>query len=236
MAAFRSCIFILFLFCNKAFAQAEAEANFVKLYRDSTEKFNTDFTDYIKQNPSTFHYSFKKLDSIPGIYVITSANGRVRLYSWDTQSGGTMHFYRTICQWESNGKVFTDAPVYEEGNCGSFCSAIYTVQGTYYLIVNNSIFSNKDMSQSITACIIKNNDLVPIDLFKTKKEKLSFIDVEFDFFSVVDRPERPLKLIKYDEKTKTLFIPVVNDKGEVTKRNLVYQWKGNYFEYIASPK
>jgi hypothetical protein len=52
----------------------------------------------------------------------------------------------------------------------------------------------------------------------------------FDFFSVVDRPDRPVQLIKYDGVKKTLTIPVVLEDGKVTGRTIVYQFTGQYFE------
>ena len=60
---------------------------------------------------------------------------------------------------------------------------------------------------------------------------LNKIEAEFDFFSVVDRPERPLKLIKFEQNK--LYIPVVDEKGTVSKKFLVYQLNSNCFEYIG---
>ena len=70
-------------------------------------------------------------------------------------------------------------------------------------------------------------------IFKTKTKKLNNISVEFDFFSVADRPERPLELISYDEKKKIIYIPVVNNNGKVSNKNILYQLKGGYFEFIG---
>jgi hypothetical protein len=126
-------------------------------------------------------------------------------------------------------------PHFQEGDPGSTCSAIYTVivRGkTYYLVITNGTYSTKDISQSIGVLNIENNQLVDtVRLFKTKTRVLNQIDVNFDFFSVVDRPERPLALIVYDEKQNSVRIPVVNGKGQVTKRNLIYKLQDKYFTY-----
>jgi len=88
--------------------------------------------------------------------------------------------------------------------------------------------------QSISAYSIEGNKLVDtVKVFKTKTKKLNRIDIEFDFFSVVNRPERPLELITYDDKQEIIYIPVIGDKGQVTKKNLLYQLKGSYFEFIG---
>jgi hypothetical protein len=56
------------------------------------------------------------------------------------------------------------------------------------------------------------------------------ISVEFDFFSVVDRPERPLKLIKFDKTKTIIYIPVVYEDGKVTDKFIQYKFNGKYFE------
>ena len=71
-----------------------------------------------------------------------------------------------------------------------------------------------------------------LKLFKTKTDLLNEINVYFDFFSVVDRPERPLRLIKYDTDKKIIYIPIVFEKGKVTDRYILYQFNGQYFEHI----
>jgi hypothetical protein len=104
----------------------------------------------------------------------------------------------------------------------------------YYLPISNGIGSTKDASQSISALTIYNRELVDtVRLFKTKKELLNTIDVFFDFFSVVDRPERPVALVTYNDKQKVIRIPLVKVNGQVTSQNLLYKLEGNYFTFIG---
>lgn len=243
------------LTCEKTFAQtkdiASQENRFTNLYLKLTsfiqvdddslsfyaDKFEKEFTSLIKNNPTTLNYPFNELIDSNFCYIKTSTDGRFRIYSWDTWTGGTMHFFKEIYQWKSNGEVFTKVPHYEEGDTGRFCSKIFTVNinnQPNYLAITNAIFSTKDAMQSISAYTIEGNDLVDtVKLFRTKTKRLNSIDVEFDFFSVAERPERPLELITYDDKQKIIYIPVVDDQGQVTKRNLLYQLQGNYFEFIG---
>ena len=60
----------------------------------------------------------------------------------------------------------------------------------------------------------------------------SMISVEFDFFSVVDRPERPVRVIKYDKSKKIIYIAIVHEDGKVTDKFIQYKFNGNYFEKI----
>lgn len=133
--------------------------------------------------------------------------------------------------------MFTKNPNYGLGDAGSFCSKIYTAaikSKMYYLAISNGIYSSKDAPQSILVFTINNNKLVDtVKLFRTKTKLLNSIDVNFDFFNVVDRPERLLELITYDDKHKIIYISVVNNKGQVTAKKILYQLKGSYFEFIG---
>lgn len=248
------CILTIFFF-DKGFSQTKdissQETRLVKLYsnllknldtdNDSTEfysdKFGGEFSSFIKATPTTLHYPFKKLIDSNYCFIKTSSDGNFRVYSWNTWKGGTMHFFNEIYQWKDNGKVFTKVLKYEEGEAGSFCSKIFTVDirsKVYYLTISNGIYSTKDASQSISVFTIQNSKLIDtVKLFKTKTKQLSRINVEFDFFSVVDRPERPLELITYDDKQKIIYVPVVGDKERVTNKNIKYQLKDKYFEFIG---
>ncbi|MDJ1498583.1 hypothetical protein QNI19_36955 [Cytophagaceae bacterium DM2B3-1] len=252
-----SCFFLVFtlLICEDTLAQskdiARQESYFVKLYSKLTSfkpadydsiqfyahEFETEFTNFIKNNPATLSYSFTRLNGNNSCYIRTSEDGNFRIYSWDTWTGGSMHVFREIYQWKANGKVFTKTPHYEEGDADAFCSKVFTVSihsKPCYFAITNVIYSTKDAMQSIAAFSIEGNQLVDtVKVFKTKTQKLNKIDVDFDFFSVVDRPERPLELINYDHKRKIIYIPLVNDKGQVTKKNLLYQLKDRYFEFIG---
>ncbi|PZP38132.1 MAG: hypothetical protein DI598_21080 [Pseudopedobacter saltans] len=208
---------------------------------DSTQFYSEEFekrlSNIVKKNPSSISYPFNQLIQNNDCYIKTSSDGNFRIYSWDSHTGGTMVFYRVIYQWKSNGKVLTDIPPAEEGDPKSFCSQIFTVDikgKSYYLVVTNGNYSTMDAKQSIVVYSIEGNKLSnTAKLFKTKTKSFNKIDVSYDFFSVKDRSERPLELIKYDDKQKTVYIPVVGEKGNVTDKNLLYQLKGDYFEYIG---
>ena len=49
------------------------------------------------------------------------------------------------------------------------------------------------------------------------------------FFSVVDRAERPVELITLEHNI--LKIALVDDKQNVTDKNLIYEWNGELFNY-----
>ena len=205
---------------------------------DSLDKENNSFKKKLlkltKSNPLSIDYPFSKLE---GVTIVTSPDKKFRIYSWDLQTGGSMHFYDNIFQYKDKNKVFADSPryVHEEGETGAWIFEVFEVNingKNAYMAVYNIIESGRISYQKIKAFNIENQKLNPeFQLFKTGSGTLNEIDYEFDFFSVADRPERPVKLIRYSPATKILKIPVVSETGKVTRKFIYYQFTGRYFEY-----
>ena len=60
------------------------------------------------------------------------------------------------------------------------------------------------------------------------------ISFAYDFFSVVDRPERPIKLFTFNETRKEFKFPIVIEdeeapQGRVTDKFITYRFDGTYF-------
>ena len=209
---------------------------------DSVDKANKVFqralTVVASKYPASLGYPFQRLKQA-GLLIATSGDGRFRVYSWDEEGGGTMHFFLNVYQWLSGQKVYAkavDADSTNEGDPGVFCTPIYTLHtpaNTYYLVVNGVIYSTSGSYESIQAyCIDKQSLNDSVRIFKTQSGLENSIGFDYDFFSVVDRPERPIHLIEFDPITKIVRIPIVIEHGAVTHRWILYKWTGNYFERI----
>ncbi len=178
------------------------------------------------------------------INIVTSADNLLRIYSWDTWLGGTMHIFENIFQFKSADNIYTkfnsETSTFGEDEYVPFYSQIFSLNENnkkYYLAVENGIYSTKDVSQSIKAFAIENNSLNDtLKLFKTRTEMLNKLEVNFDFFSVVDRPERPVRLIKYDPKKKIIYIPITLENGKISENFILYKFTGQYFEQILTKK
>ncbi len=198
----------------------------------SSKQFTDSLTYLIKNNNNTFNYPFELLQKENVLKMATSADKKLRVYSWDTNSGGSMRFFNQIYQFEADGNITVNQSL-ASNDAQSYFSKIYTVQTknneNVHLVISNSILSSKYSVQHINAYKIGTDNLKSMAVFKTKKETLSSISVEFDFFSVADRPERPVELITLENNT--LKIALVNDKQNVTSKNLIYEWNGDVFIY-----
>jgi hypothetical protein len=205
------------------------------------EAFEEKLLKYTK-TASTLQYKFAALDE--EIHIATSDDGKFRIYSWDLQDGGTMHDYARLYQYQgADGKIYskTDEQT-EEGDYGSYVTDIYTLDtkgGKVYIVCSTFIGSTKDRFQSADLYKIDGGSLDDeVKLIKTKSGLTNTLNFGYDFFSVVDRAERPVKLISFDKKTKTLKIPVVIEdeefpSGRVTKKFISYRFDGTYFVKVG---
>lgn len=253
-------ISIIFVFALSAFGQSDAKIerelvghieNIQKwsVYgsepkEDLLSKENEIFADKLlkyTQNASTLDYKFGELKKL--MYISTSEDGKLRIYSWDTEDGGTMHNFDRVYQYRgADGKVYSKTDELSEGDAGSFVYDIFTLDasgGKVYLVCSDAILSTSDVGQSVNLFKIENASLNDeIKLIKTKTGLQNSLGFEYDFFSVSDRPERPIKLISYDKAAKSIKIPVVlkDEKfqyGKVTNKFIVYQFDGKYFVKVS---
>lgn len=198
----------------------------------SSKQFTDSLAYLIKNNNNTFNYPFEKLQKENALKMATSADKKLRVYSWDNKSGGTMRFFNQMYQFNANGNITVNESL-ASNDAQAYFSKIYTVQNknneSIYLVISNSILSSKYSVQHINAYKIGSENLQSAAVFKTKTNTLDKISVEYDFFSVVDRPERPVELITFENNT--LKIALVDDKQNVTSKNLIYEWNGDVFAY-----
>lgn len=182
-------------------------------------------------------YGFKGLND--EMYVATSKDGRLRIYSWDMQTGGTMRDFAAVFQFKGkSGKVITWAEKDEDESAGSFYPEIFQIssrQGTVYLATSTFIGSTSMHGQSIKVIKINGDDLdLNAKLIRTAEGLTNSVGFGYDFFSVVDRTERPIKLFEFNEARKEFRFPVVIEdektpQGRVTDRFITYRFNGRYF-------
>jgi hypothetical protein len=204
---------------------------------DSLQKANDNFQKmlltYTSKYPETLSQKFK---GIQGLNIVTSEDGLLRIYSWDTGTGGTMRFFKEVVQYKTGDvtRSLTLTDVKREGEAGYTYQAIYslTVPGKKYYLVNyKGIYSSKDIGEGVRVFSIDNNLLnTKVKLIKTQSGMHNSIDYSYDFFSVVDWKVRPS--IQYNAGNKEIKIPLVTADQKVTKKFITYKFTGKYFEKV----
>ena len=195
-------------------------------------------------------YDFPKLKS-KITSLITSKDKKLRVYSISL-GGGTMSFFKNLVQYQDkNGKVYI-FPLedkferkYSDGPTDStdFCNDIFQItseDGPIYLVVSTFVNSTKASGQKIRALKVQDDKLdFDSKLIKTQTGFKHSIVFGYDFFSVVDHPERPIKLVFFNEENRSFQFPVVIehgnyiDYGDVTDKFLTYRFNGKYFVKLA---
>lgn len=211
---------------------------------DSLTYYSNIFADNLKQlvtkNPQTLGYTFDSLQAKGACQIVTSQDGKFRIYSWDTWLGGTMHFYDNIFQYQTDSGVVTFVNAKEEGEPSGYYSDIYDRKRgdeMFYLAISNGILSTSDRSQTIKNYCVLNDQLIDsTKLFNTSILDYKSIGFGYNFFSVADREERPIKLIDVDEDNSRVLIPIVLGEGEVSNRFIVYKWDGKQFVHRFTEK
>lgn len=220
---------------QKIYAANSEDYEMLEQYNDS---FKSKILRYTSNYPATLTYSFPKLSK--EISITSSDDSMFRIYSWNTHTGGTMHWYNNLHQYNNGKDVYAENSPFDEYNPQPYYHDIYTLYAdgnTYYLAISTGRYSTKDMIETVEVLGIEKHMFnESVKMIKTKDGLVNNISFPYDFFSVVDRPERPLKLIKYDSKTRSLLIPVVYEDGKVTDRYLTYRFNGKYFEYAGVQK
>ncbi len=209
---------------------------------DSVDFHNTLFKKllvrYLTEHPSTLNTALSKVVKA-GLMIASSPDSLFRIYSWDTESGGTMRFYDNVYQYKSGNKVYCRVSEKDTSDLGdplSWYSEIYTMSDggkKYYMGVYNADYSNRDKAQGIKFFTIEKDELnSDVKLAKTKDGASSELGISYDFFSVVDLDERPFKLVTYDGDKKTISMPVVDENGKVTDKFTLYKFINGFFEEV----
>ncbi|MFL6373851.1 MAG: hypothetical protein ACJ73D_04205 [Pyrinomonadaceae bacterium] len=187
-------------------------------------------------------YEFPKLQD--KMYIVTSPDHHFRIYSWDSEDGGTMHDFQYVVQYRGkSGSVAIWNPVFgADDSGGGFYTDVFQTdgpEGPIYLAVSTYIGSTSLNGQTIQAFSVRGDKFVDRALLiKTAKGPTNSISFAYDFFSVVDHPERPVKLVIWNAADKSFKFPVVIEdaktpQGRVTNKFITYRFDGKYFVKVT---
>lgn len=244
-------LFVLICCCFSGvnlFAQTPAtiEADLLKSFKKidaasqdnaaANDEFGKKLFDYAKRYPATIAYPFNLLKK-EHLDISTSDDGLFRIYSWDTEGGGTMHFFENVFQYKSGAKTVAvlDTPKGDGDNRPNY-TKLYIFKAnnsTYYLTVYLTIGSTKDAGQGIQVFTIENGKLNPdAKIIKTGSGLHSRLYYDYNFMSVVNIAYGSRPSVYFDPATKTIHIPLVEAGGKVTRQYITYKFTGKYFERV----
>jgi len=174
--------------------------------------------------------------------VASSEDGKLRIVSWDTQTGGTMHNYCSLAQFKSpDGKAGyallqhpdqngSGTPAHIFGEVQGIDTLAFGANETVYLVWTSSRVSTRTFSECVTAVSLKDGKVDNHPFFKTKRTLLSEIQFES---RVQDNGERP-----EFEFSKTnghiLLVPIISERGDFSGKFFKYIFDGKRFGYSGT--
>lgn len=196
---------------------------------DSISRYDSLFGEMLQRltagNPASMHYPFTRLQN-QGVTIATSADGRLRIYSWDGQTGGTAHNANNVCQYIDNDKVYSTLTIVD-GGPGETYSAIHLFKRnnkTYYLAASGAIIATLHVYAALEILQIDSGQLRDnVPLIHTA----SGITGTLGFDYILDSDEDAN--FNFDPVTGTITFPLVLENGHVTKRKIIYTFNGKYF-------
>jgi len=205
---------------------------------DKLEKENDLFKrDLLRstRQPATLSAAFPRLKK--ELRIVTSKDGRLRIYSWDRQTGGTMHDYDNVFQYRGGGgKVSSWSESTDDDSAGVFYHEIFQMNARnapIYLAVSTFIGSTSLRGESISAITINGDRLVAdAKLIRTGSGLQNSINFGYDLFSQLDRKDQ--RLFIFDEAKRSFSFPVVIEdekipQGRITSKLITYRFNGTYF-------
>jgi hypothetical protein len=189
--------------------------------------------DILKSNRNSVSYDFPAL-SADGINIAVSDDRNLRIFSWDTKTGGTMHMFNSVLQYSSENRVSAKIinNVFEHGGTGAGYNfpLIYQVKPYTYLVIDKAVYSTKDVYMGIRGICIEGEILNDtIGIFKTKQGQVNEVGTGYDFFSVADLPTEKRPEIIYDAAKQEVSVPMTDFENDLTDRYIKFRYNGSYF-------
>jgi hypothetical protein len=202
---------------------------------NSLSKANEDLAKklkyYGKENPYIIKQLFKKFGGI------SSADGLLNIFSWDTNMGGTQHAFENVILYRSGNQTsFLTGKTPDKGDYVYAYDKLYTLKvgnKTYYLATCYGIFDLYARSEGIRIFSIDNGKLNKKDLVKTATRVTNHLFYSYNQH-LTNEDIMSETTIEYDPKEKTITFPVINAEGQQTDNPITYEFTGQYFERVKN--
>jgi hypothetical protein len=193
------------------------------------------FLSFCSSNKESIRYPF---NSLLDLTIINSEDHRCRTYSWDSYTGGTMHIYYSFAQFlTANNKLSTQLlsdTSTEGGDPGLWYCKIYTLKNSghaYCLCIGSGRYSTADLGFEVNIYTVKGSLLVQAPIIRSKTGLTNRIHVDYNFFKLTKETDD--HSIEFDSSSRKMYIPLVNDKGEMSKKYIIYKFNGTYFQKLG---
>ena len=220
---------------------------------DSLRSTNAKLMGYLKDVTRKFPLQTRfPLAEKNGLGVSSAGNGGLKIYSWDSQLGGTLHDYSSLAVFrtragQSNLTLHDETDNVDYGHTGyseggywyDKIVPIYGKRGVVTYLAFGSAHISAELGEIVFAYQIINNDLVNVPFFKTTKQTVKFIEYSYGRLSFIDKhPKQKSPEMHLNADHTRLYIPIVSGPfhDQLTAKYLVYVFNGNNFVFDRNAK
>ena len=208
----------------------------------ANDHFQSLLLQYTSNQPRTLNFNFSRL-KLEGLSIKSSQDGNVRIYTWDSRTGGTMRFFRNVFQYKYAEKVlsktFEDYSRTVDTHDGSYYGIDQVSDGrsVYYVTRSVSVGSSAVFYYSVKVFSIVNGSLIEnAKIIKTKSGLVGEVGYEVDLVTMRKRLDYYPKFqdlsIKFDAKSKTFSFPLITEDGFLAEKMIRYRFDGKVFRRI----
>ena len=178
--------------------------------------------------PATLNYEFEELKERL-IDIETSLDGKLRAYSWDDCTGGTMRFYEGLFQYETDEGVF--ACEVDSNRAYGVRKIISLDTNNLYLVFLRVIGSSIEIYDEARVFRIEKNSLNDkLALIETEEGFRNNIGYWFLYASKIEWAEDSELLTHYNKESKELTMRKVSADYEVLDEYDTWYFNGAFFE------
>lgn len=192
-------------------------------YEESSKAFS-EFCEWLENDRETMTYDFAMMREKIGLKTVSSADGLVRCYSWETTGSDTLHIYANITQWMVNDNFAAFSGPIEQlltgrktrmKNNHHVAHSIDSIldlslgQNKVYLIVQSYINKFGMRRAYVSACTLSGIRLALLPYFFDGTEIAGNNEFRDNGSTPID------KLIKWDEKAKRLYTYQTDDDNNL---------------------
>lgn len=170
-----------------------------------------------------------------GLAIAKSTDNKLRVYSWDTLTGGSAHIFQTVFQYQTAAGKFVgmSKPAGGQDDLGACYTTVKSVGtangGVVYVLVGDLIGSNIDQGHNIVAYTIKGK-LAEARVFEERGKLSSSIDLW------VEGAEAEQMEVKFADQNKTIKIPMADKDRHLTGKYKIYKFNGSKFVLTGNRK
>ena len=167
---------------------------------------------------------------------VCSDDGRLWIYSWDTDMGGTQHVFDNVFQYRQGQRIITTVDTGKNDEEYTYdYDKIFMLkigQQSYYLVTYYAILGLHERAEGIRVFAIENGKLnEKVKLIRTKRGLTNKLQYTYDQL-LTNSDIMSETTLEYDPKEKTITFPVVVADGKVTDNYITYKFNGQYFEKV----